>query len=231
MKLDWHEKHKIAKLAFPVRVEGEPAAYYNIPYGWICRPCNNHEEPGQMWVTLQDENYGLAVLNDQKYSFSADGNELRITAVRSPIFADHGGPRVEDSEYTDQGEMVFRYALIPYAANGEDFRAVTRAAEEFNTPPAHIVENNHEGVLADRYSGLAAESDRVIVSAVKAAEDGNGVIVRAYETAGESGEIALSVPMLDTAITADFGAFEVKTFRIAANGDISEVLLTEYEEE
>lgn len=227
--LDWQEKHKMLKLCYPAEVDAEKAgAYYSIPYGWIRRPCDGEEEPGQMWHAVTDINGGLAMLNDNKYSFSVERDTLCLTAVRSPIYGDHGRERCEDSVFTDQGRQRFRFALM--YASGQGFGDVSRAAEELNTPPVNILENNHEGRLPLCYSGIKT-SGSIAVTALKRAEDGSGWVVRAVETAGLAVNASLRLPLISRSVEAKFGPFEVKTFLLADNGSVREVLLTEFDGE
>ena len=68
----------------------------------------------------------------------------------------------------------------------------------------------------------------MIISALKAAEDGNGFIVRAYETEGRavSTRIVCDPAGLDAAL--DFAPYEIKTLRVTG-GNASETLITELE--
>ena len=47
-------------------------------------------------------------------AFDVKENDLRMTIVRSPIFADHYGERDELCEYMDQGIQEFKYVLVPH---------------------------------------------------------------------------------------------------------------------
>ena len=39
------------KISFPVNIT-DPVATYEIPYGYIERPVNGEEEPGQQWLDI-----------------------------------------------------------------------------------------------------------------------------------------------------------------------------------
>lgn len=224
--LDWQEKHKMLKICFPSGVE-DGDAYYSIPYGWIKRPCDGEEEPGQMWHAVANKTGGLAMLNDCKYSFSVEGEDLCLTAVRSPIYGDHGRERTADSIFTDQGKRKFSFALMK-AESCDDFSIVSRAAEEFNTQPVNILENNHEGRLPLSYCGMEV-SGSIAVTALKRAEDGSGWVIRAVETAGAPVKGSIDLPVFGRKVESDFGPFEVKTFLLADDGSEREVLLTEFD--
>ncbi|AZN40126.1 alpha-mannosidase [Paenibacillus albus] len=218
VKLDWREEHKMLKLSFPVNVE-QPKATYEIPYGHIERPTNGEEEPGQQWLdvtglaTGTSQTYGLSVLNDSKYSSDVLDNDLRLTVVRSPIFADHFGVRDEWCEFMDQGVQEFKYGLVPHAGGWQDAQ-VAQKAYELNVPPVSIVETYHEGSLPQSFAGIQVSSDQIIATAFKKAEDGDGYILRCYETSGREATTSIAIPMLGRKWDAAFGACEIKTFRI-----------------
>ena len=224
VKLNWNEKHKMLKIAFPVSVDA-PTSVYEIPFGTFERPCNGEEEPALTWAMVGDSKAGLAVLNDSKYSYSVNGNEIALTGIRSPIYCDHSLKRSTESNYTDQGITEFSYGLMPATTN--DSACVTRRAAQFNTAPTAIMENHHKGNLPLVYEGISISQENVMLSAFKKAEDGEGYILRAYECAGKATSCKIDCKMLGE-YNVDFTPFEAKTLRIH-NGKIKEVLFTEYD--
>ena len=224
VKLNWNEKHKMLKFVFPVKAN-KPTSLYEIPFGFLERPCNGEEEPALTWAMLGDTDIGLAVLNDSKYSYSANGNELALTGIRSPIYCDHGLKRSTESNYTDQGICEFSYALMP--ATTQDVARITKRALQLNTPLTAIMENHHNGCLPISYQGIAISQENIVLSAFKKAEDGEGYVLRAYECAGKAVSCEIDCKTLGV-YTVDFTPYEAKTLRIQ-NGKIKEVLFTEYD--
>ncbi len=231
VKLDWREKHKMLKLAFPVNVSS-PKAVYEIPYGFICRPPNGEEEPGQQWLDVTgwqgETEYGLALINNSKYSFSVKDSEMRMTIANSSIYNDHYGVRDEWCEYMDQGIQEFEYKLVPHQGSWQSARVVQKAYE-FNVRPVGIAETYHKGSLPQVMEGLSVTSDKVVVTVLKRAEADNGYIVRCYETAGEEGETHISIPMLNRSWSTRIGKCEIKTFFIPDDStlEVREVNLLE----
>lgn len=225
----WYEKHKMLKLAFPVNID-DPHAYYEIPYAYIERPCDGEEECGLRWIALRGSDSGMALLNNNKYSFSVKDKTLNLTVIRSPIYGDHGNTRSAESPFTDQGSHRFDYVLLPL--NGSStFGYITRCAEELNTPPTHIIENNHAGRLPQVYSGAYTDVGNIIISAVKQAEagdkeNGGGTVLRIYETDGLDTDCAIVLPLLDTVINTTFRPYEIKTLFVGKNS-CREILMTE----
>ncbi|MCL2462665.1 MAG: hypothetical protein FWF44_08380, partial [Defluviitaleaceae bacterium] len=214
-RLDWRERFKLLKLSFPVRVSGTPRAVCDIPFGHIERRADGREEFGQMWFDGSDENGGLTVLNDGKYAFDMLGGDMRMTVANSSLYADHfaGEHRDELCEYMDQGVQEFRYALRPHAG-GCPWADIAKAAISLNTEETHIAETYHAGPLPLCYSGIEVAADNVIVTAVKPAQDGSGIIVRAYEAGAGDTETELRLSFLDRSFRARFPQNGVKTFRV-----------------
>src|SRR5262249_28992038 len=134
--VDWREQFKALLLSFPVDLLFFKATY-EIPYGHIERPADGEEEPGQSWLDLSGEArgagvpYGLSLLNDGKYSFSVRDNDMRMTVLRSPIYAHHDPTEPQpDETYTfiDQGVQHFTYTLLPHAGGWAQAGTVRRAA-------------------------------------------------------------------------------------------------------
>ncbi len=224
--VDWQEKHKMLKLAYSTTLNSD--AYYEIPFGVISRPANGEEEPGHSWIAMRKDDTGLAILNNNKYSFSVKENVMNLTVVRSPLFADHGRGRDGECEFTDIGRHDFSYSLLPI--HGEGWSEVIKAARLLNLPMSHILENNHKGSLKEGFRGFECDKKNVVLSALKKSEDGCGVVIRCYETDGVATRAKLSGDLLPSELNADFGAYSVNTYYYSyETGAWKEVLLTEYD--
>ena len=227
--LNLHERHRMIKLCFPTAFrEGFDVA--EISFGALERSANGNEEHCQGWAALQGNAGGLAILNNGKYSYSAKNGELRLTIANTSIFADHYGQQTRDAScrFLDQGEQRFSYALVPFAGSWRD-AALARRASLFNQPLTAVVETYHEGPLGSAYSGLSLDNPKILLSAIKRAENGRGWILRACETTGEAQHVRLAMPMFGRECTLDFGAFEIKTLFLPDDSalPIVHTLLTE----
>jgi alpha-mannosidase len=226
VSVDWHEQHKMLKLRFPVNVT-QGQATYEIPYGHIQRPANGEEEPGQSWIDLSGispetgQVMGISLLNDGKYSFDVTGSNLGLTVLRSPIYAHHHPAMPEPGKryaYIDQGEQVFNYILLPHRGSWAEAGAVRRAAE-LNQPPVVLATTFHAGPLPSSASFAAVEPENVVISVIKQAEDGQDLIVRVYETAGRATAARIHLAAWGRDFEAQFGACEIKTWRIPQQAD------------
>ncbi|MFZ0393936.1 MAG: glycoside hydrolase family 38 C-terminal domain-containing protein [Terracidiphilus sp.] len=190
-QFDWHESHILLKAAFPLAASG-PFATYEIPYGTIERATTRNnswekaqfEVPAQRWADLGDGAHGFSLINESKFGYDAVGNLLRLTLLRSPKWPDPDA---------DMGHHHFHYALYPHAGTWKDALTVRRGWE-YNYPLTAVVTTAHGGSLAAEHSFASAEPENVVLTAVKKAEDANGLIFRVYEWAGKSATVTFHVP-------------------------------------
>jgi alpha-mannosidase len=177
-EVDWHEKHKFLKVAFPVAVRS-PRATYEIQFGHVERSTHTNtswdqaqfEVCAHRWADLGEAGYGVALINDCKYGHDIRGSVMRLSLLRAPTHPDPAA---------DQGRQVFTYALMPHLG---DFRqaGVIAAAEDLNHPLRAVRGSLAEG---ERRSLVELDSPEVAVAAIKRAEDSDAVIVRLYEAWG-----------------------------------------------
>mgnify|MGYP001037776790 CR=1 FL=1 len=220
--VDWREQRKMLKLRFPVNLKSARVTC-EIPYGHIERVADGEEKPMQGWVDVSGVArdvgipYGLSLLNDGKYSVDVNGHDIGLTVLRSPVYAHHAPSTLEPDRlysFVDQGLQRFRYALLPHRGGWETAGIVRRAAELNQRPFALIATYHPEGAWPMRASFLSAEPDNVLVTVVKQAEDGDDMILRAYETTKTPTRATVRLPQWGRTIEADFGPCEIKTFRI-----------------
>jgi alpha-mannosidase len=200
---DWRERHILLKAAFPLAATS-PFATYEIPYGEIDRPTTRNnswekaqfEVPAMRWADLSGtasdgKMHGLSILNKDKYGYDAVGNQLRLSLLRSPTWPD---------PEADQGHHHFHYALYPHAGSWKDAMTV-RHGWEYDYPLTAVVATAHPGALPAAHSFTSVSPDNVVLTAVKKAEDTNGIIFRVYEWAGKDATVEFHVPPGATSAT------------------------------
>jgi alpha-mannosidase len=191
MQAEWHEKHILLKVAFPLSAHSDKATY-EIPFGSVERPTTRNtpaeqaqfEVPAQRWADISDSKHGFSLLNDCKYGYDAKGNVLRLSLLRSPEWPD---------PHADEGQHEFTYSLYPHGGGWKDALTIRRGYE-LNYKLISLPFGKHQGTLAAKHSFLQAQPDNVIVTAVKKAEDDNALVFRFYEWAGKDGEVKLQLP-------------------------------------
>ncbi len=216
LTVDYHGRHEFLKLAFPTAL-ANPVASYEVPYGHVTRAPEGDEEPAQKWADVtgrlgDDTVAGLAVLNDARYGYDILGGELRLSALRTPIYCFHDPAQVDPRgryEYTDQGLQRFTYSLLPHAGGWRE-GDVVRQAQQLNHPCLAREEPAHRGGLAPTHSLVSVDADNVIVEVVKQQEGGSGRVIRAYEISGEPTATRLCYTGAEPA-RLEFGPYEIKT--------------------
>lgn len=197
--VDFHEKHRTLKFAFPAASDETIA---KIPFGTITRKNNLGEEPCGSWIA----NGKLCIANDSKYAYDTLDNEIRLTVLRSAIYADHMGERDEFCRFMEQGIHEFSYSVFPYKSNTD----AEQKAEELNFGLRTVMESFHGGTLPERNNCFESNSEHTVVTAVKQAEDSEDTVIRFYEADGAGEKV--SVKLFDTEIETDIAHNEIKTF-------------------
>ena len=231
-KVHWQETHKLLKVEFPFALHAEDMLN-EIQYGYIRRPTHGsrrydkdrYEVCNHRWSAIVEEDAGAAVLNDSKYGISGRDATLALSLLRAPKAPDF---------HADVGDHAFTYAVCfwsgPFAQS-----PVVPAGYELNCPPT-VAAGAHP--LPGQ---LTVEGDGVVIDMVKPAEDGDGIILRAYQSMNRSARArfrlareAASVeavnfieepldppcplPWLGDGWQADFTPFQVRTFRVRGEG-------------
>ena len=173
-KVDFHEKHKTLKFTFPMESETVTA---QIPFGTVTRQGYTGEEPCQKWFASGN----LCVANDCKYGYDTCDGQMRLTVLRSAIYADHFAQRDEHNVHMEQGIHEFTYSLYPHSSNSEN----ERKAAQLNFGLRRVLGSFHTGYLPEKMGCIESGNENVIISAVKQKEDGEGTVLRMYEINGE----------------------------------------------
>jgi len=231
LNIDWHEQHKMLKLAF-VAAGADHSVTSSAPYGHVCRATTCEEEPTQAWVDLEGKDTdgtptGLCLINDGLYGYDACENELRLSLLRSPIYAFHDPREVMPGvryHYIDQGEHHLRLQLIPHVGG---WRSVLpdREASAWHEPLVAVQAEAQDGE-ATSFSLLEAASASAVTAVVKLGEDG-GLVVRGYECAGQPSEVMLTSEALGQRWRFAVEPHEIWTVALAPDGSVTRLNLLE----
>lgn len=184
--VDWQEKQRMLKTAFYPDVLASKATY-EIQYGSIERPTHwntsydkaRFEVCGHKWADLSEGGFGVSILNDCKYGYDIKDNRMRLTLLRGTVYPDPVG---------DIGEHEFTYSILPHCG---DWRCgdTVREAYALNVP-LQTCTGTGTG-KANNFTFASIANANVILEALKGAEDGDGLIVRVYESQGVRGKAAI----------------------------------------
>ena len=174
--VDWHERHLLLRVSFPVQVRSTKAVY-DIPFGNLERSTHNNtswdfarfESCAHKWEDLSQTDYGVSLMNDCKYGCVVKGNTLSLTLIKSATCPDREA---------DQGEHEFCYSLLPHAG---DWKQANTETEAFNLNNPLVLSSTgaQTGTVFQTTEGLE-------VDAVKKCEDGDDVLLRVHEYLGQS---------------------------------------------
>lgn len=190
-EVDWASTNTLLKAEFPLSVSN-PKATYDLGVGSVARGNNTetaYEVYAQQWADLTDADgsYGVSVLNDSKYGWDKpDDHTIRLTLLHTP--KTRGGYSYQNRQ--DFGYHTFTYSIVGHEG---DFRqgGTVAKAEVLNQPLTAFVAAKNKGALGRSFSFAASENDKVAMRALKHAEDGDGYVVRFYETAGQEAQEAV----------------------------------------
>ncbi|NDL55508.1 alpha-mannosidase [Phytoactinopolyspora mesophila] len=180
--IDWRERQKLLKLAFPLDIHADRSAA-EIQFGHVFRPTHMNtswdaakfEICAHRWIHVGEAGYGTAIANDSTYGHDVtrssrdDGGTtttVRLSLLRAPLFPDPDA---------DQGEHTMRCSLVV----GASIADAVREGYRLNLPMREVSGSDPVAPL------LTVDDPAVVVEAVKLAEDRSGdVVVRLYESLG-----------------------------------------------
>lgn len=172
--VDWKEHQHLLKVHFPVNIHSDEATF-EVQFGNLKRKIHGNtswdearfESCGQKWMDISEGHYGVSLLNDCKYGYSAKDSNIALTLIKSGI---------EPNKTADQEEHVFTYALYPHK---EMWCAAGTVQEAYKlNQPAYATKGELKNTGK---SFISTDKDNIIIETVKPAENGDGMIVRLYD--------------------------------------------------
>jgi len=228
--IDWQERHKMLKVAFPTAIFAHEAVH-EIQFGHIRRPnhasrpfdADRFEVCNQKWSALVEEKRGAAVLNDSKYGVNVVGDTINLTLLRSPMAPDMRA---------DLCVQQFTYALYTWNGSLAD-SAVVAQGYDLNVPvTAAVGDGGERSIFSLSDPNIVIET----VKPVEAVQQDSTIVLRLYESKRSAARCILttSLPvrkavqtnmleeddhaidiMPDGEIPLDFRPFEIKTIKLS----------------
>ena len=194
--VDWHERQKLLKLAFPLDLRAERAAS-EVQFGHIYRPTHDNtswdsarfETSAHRWMQVGEPGFGVAIANDSTYGHDVTRQPrpgggtmtvLRQSLLRAPLFPDPDA---------DQGEHDFRASFTIGAEIADAVREGYRLGIPLRSGPL-----GQGGAVVPL---LSIDNPAIVIETVKLAEDRSGdLVVRFYESLGarETAHVTFDVP-------------------------------------
>ena len=169
-------------MRFPV-APSDAVPRYEIPFGSVQRTFTSGEQvPALRWANVVGRHgdgrlAGLALLNDSRYSHSWDGHVLRLMMVRSTAAED---------PLPDLAQHHVRMAVVPHDGRLSEAEII-RMAAAFNQPLTVLPTDVHAGDLPPHgwAVSIVEGADQAVITSVKEAEDGRGLIIRLMSASDE----------------------------------------------
>ena len=207
-RVNWHEKHRLAKVDFNCNVLTRKALC-DTSAGFIERDTHKNtswqkarfEVCHHKWVDMSETDGGIAIINDGKYGVGLDESTMSLSLLRATIRPD---------VTSDMGEHNFCYMIMPHAESAVK-AGINRLSLEYNVPLVKT-DVNYSG---ETYAPL-------FLQAMKKSEDGNMTVIRLSEQDGRRGKIRLDkkvklLNMLEEVI-GETDVLEYKPFELITIG-------------
>jgi alpha-mannosidase len=199
--INWNEREQILKLEIPTAL-ASPRAFVKVAGASIEREVNGNEEPYQDWVAVQGkingEDYTVGLINNSTYSYDCLQGLLRTILIRSAPFARHDPfqvPHNDNNAWQDQGRQERRFWLVTGKGAFTNLE-MDRLADEMQTPAEYVIDSAHEGTEPRERSFFRLSPGNVTLTALKRAEQNDGIIIRLQEHAGKPTDFTLESSVL-----------------------------------
>jgi hypothetical protein len=153
------------------------------------------------FVDVNDGQTGLLVANRGLPEYEviphAEGVTVALTLLRCVGWLSrddlhcrngHAGPNYPTPEAQCLGSHTFAYALVPHRGTWEN---AFEQAHAFNAPLRGVATRRGAGQLPPSQSFVKAEPSGFVLTAIKLAEDGNGLVVRGYNVTDRPQQVTL----------------------------------------
>ncbi len=191
----------------------ERPTHRNTSWDWA-----RFETAAQKWVDLSEGDYGVSLLNDCKYGHDIYENVIRLTLLRGttapdpqadlgehsfkysllPHIGSWGMETVREAYALNNPLIVYKSQVTSYKsqagsersqAEGETSHTAHRTTLESNI---NHPSSNLQSTIDNSQSLIAVDRSNTIIETIKRAEDGNGVIIRLYESQRQRGAYFLT---------------------------------------
>lgn len=213
--IDWYNSCQLLKASFPLDVHTNKATF-EIQFGNLERSTHRNtswdeakfEVCGQKYVDLSENGYGVSVLNNCKYGHSVEDSTLKLTLIKCTDYP---------AEHADYGNHKFTYSIYPHSGTFYESDTV-KQAYLLNVPMYAKKVGNAKGNLPTEFSTVKGNAENVVIETVKKAYDGNGTVVRMYESMNKRTELTLTLGFnFKTAVLCDLLENPIQPLNIINN--------------
>jgi alpha-mannosidase len=211
--LHWSgEKNKEFRLALPVNLPHAQVAY-EVPYGtlevgkdeiegkpyegWYSRAAREiHPREVQDWISASDGKLGVMLSSSVAVVDYLDAHDQQdpATLLQPILIAARKSCHGLGNWYLQRGDHAFHFAFTSFAG---DWRDHYRFGNEVNSPfPTAVVAPDLTApAIPSSFSLCRVSEPNYVVSDIKIADDGRGIIVRGFEMADRESQVRLQFPL------------------------------------
>ncbi len=172
-------------------IEGAAGERYNVPAKDI------HPRGVENWIDASDDRYGVTLSSSVAVADYLDPTDnLNSNIILQPVlFASRRSCHGEGNEYLQTGNHYFKFSMSshnPGWINGYKFgRQANEAMFVVVNPKPFATANLPQEKSFFSFNNPKGDSEDVIISTIKKADDDNSVIVRIYDIKGENRNVVL----------------------------------------
>lgn len=167
-------------------------AIYDTPYGVIRRPTHRNtswerakfEVPMLSWMSLEENNYGFAIISPVKHGITAYFNKIGLSLIKTPIYPD---------PLSDAKIVRFTYSIYPYIGTWLS-AGVHIEAKKIANPLIILLNNNGEQLnelKSEKFIDIS--ENNIVLESIKKAEGSDSLILRLYEIGGKRGYVEIKL--------------------------------------
>ncbi len=196
------------RMALPLKIENGTVSY-EVPYGVVevgkdemsgaageryYTPCNElHPRGIENWINASGNGFGVTLASSVVGMDYVDptGKDLKGTLLQPILLASRKSCHWEGNDYHQTGHHHFNFSITSYNEGWKN--AGLRFGKESNEPIFAVVAPNQytNAFLNESESFLKVDNDNIIVTAMKKAENEDGVAIRCYNLKGDETEVNL----------------------------------------
>ncbi len=201
-RVKWFTQSRRLRLAFPSVIKSDRGVY-EVPYGVLerdryeGRSTNGGNAGGDWpaihWTGIQTKDHTFAIFNQGTPSYRIEDGVVMVSVLRSPqipycLLEPQSYVAYNYDGMRDHGDHHFRHALYLGGGDWKENDTVRQAAL-FNSGLTAC-----PGSLATPLPEWNIDAKHTSLTAVKKAENGNGIVMRFTESAGKSETLRIAPP-------------------------------------
>ncbi len=196
------------RLAFPINMDNGQVSY-EVPMGVVevgkseipgaagqmyKQPCKDvHPREVQNWFSVNDSDFGVTISSSVAVFDYIDPTDHPVSypVLQPLLLASRKSCHWMGNYYLQAGDHHYRFSIYPHAGGWQNG---WRQGVQANTPLIAVAAQPVPGAsLAETLSFCSVTADNLAISALKKAEDDDGVVLRCYDVLGQDSEPQFSL--------------------------------------